>query len=153
MNQRLRDLYGHVSVHATADREHQAVIELLLLVMMADRHITDDELDEIRAISDDSGWESATFSFDQYLGEAMAKVRSAVAAHDTDTLLDDIDDRIVSSVLRQSLFSRRTRRGRRRSRHRPRGRITPRSGRCPLRLNEVGGVGPPQRDRGRSDQG
>ena len=105
MNQRLRDLYGHVSVHATADREHQAVIELLLLVMMADRHITDDELDEIRAISDDSGWESATFSFDQYLGEAMAKVRSAVAAHDTDTLLDDIDDRIVSSVLRQSLFS------------------------------------------------
>ena len=105
MNQRLRDLYGHVSVHATADQEHQAVIELLLLVMMADRHITDDELDEIRAISDDSGWESATFSFDQYLGEAMAKVRSAVAAHDTDTLLDDIDARIVSSVLRQSLFS------------------------------------------------
>jgi uncharacterized tellurite resistance protein B-like protein len=105
MNQRLRDLYGHISVHATADQEHQAVIELLLLVMMADRHITDDELDEIRVISDDSGWESATFSFDQYLGEAMAKVRSAVAAHDTETLLDDIDGRIVSSVLRQSLFS------------------------------------------------
>ena len=105
MNQRLRDLYGHISVHATADHEHQAVIELLLLVMMADRHITDDELDEIRVISADSGWESATFSFDQYLGEAMAKVRSAVAAHDTENLLDDIDARIVSSVLRQSLFS------------------------------------------------
>ena len=105
MNQRLRDLYRHVSVHATADREHEAVIELLLLVMMADRHISDDELDEIRAISDDSGWESSTFSFDQYLGAAMAKVRAAVADHDTDTLLDDIDDRIVSSVLRQSLFS------------------------------------------------
>ena len=25
MNQRLRDLYSHVSVHATADLEHQAV--------------------------------------------------------------------------------------------------------------------------------
>ena len=37
MNQRLRDLYSHVSVHATADREHQAVVELLLLVMVADR--------------------------------------------------------------------------------------------------------------------
>ncbi len=105
MNHRLRDLYRHVSVHATADREHEAVIELLLLVMMADRHISDDELDEIRAISDDSGWESATFSFDQYLGEAMAKVRAAVSGHDTDTLLNDIDERIVSSVLRQSLFS------------------------------------------------
>ena len=105
MNQRLRDLYGHISVHATADREHEAVIELLLLVMVADRHITDEELDEIRAISDDSGWESETFSFDQYLGQAMAKVRAAVSDRNTDALLDDIDKRVSSSVLRSSLFS------------------------------------------------
>ena len=105
MNSRLRDLYGHVSVHATADREHEAVIELLLLVMVADRHISDDELDEIRSISDDSGWESSTFSFDQYLGQAMAKVRTAVTAHEIEALLDDIDGRISSSVLRHSLFS------------------------------------------------
>ena len=94
-----------MSVHATADREHEAVIELLLLVMMADRHITADELDEIRAISDDSGWETSTFSFDQYLGPAMAKVRAAVADHQTEALLDDIDARVSSTVLRQSLFS------------------------------------------------
>ena len=50
MNARLRDMYSHVSVHATADREHEAVIELLLLVMVADRHISEDELDEIRHI-------------------------------------------------------------------------------------------------------
>jgi uncharacterized tellurite resistance protein B-like protein len=105
MNQRLRDLYSHISVHATADREHEAVIELLLLVMVADRHITDKELDEIRVISDDSGWESSTFSFDQYLGQAMAKVRKAVTEHRTDALLDDIDARIASTVLRGSLFS------------------------------------------------
>ena len=105
MNKRLRDLYRHISVHATADSEHEAVIELLLLVMIADRHISEDELDEIRTISDDSGWETATFSFDQYLGQAMAKVRAAVADHGTDALLDDIDERIASTVLRQSLFS------------------------------------------------
>ncbi len=105
MDRNLRDLYSHVSVHATADREHEAVIELLLLVMMADRHITADELDEIRAISDDSGWETSTFSFDQYLGPAMAKVRAAVADHQTEALLDDIDARVSSTVLRQSLFS------------------------------------------------
>ena len=105
MNQRLRDLSSHISVHATADREHEAVIELLLLVMIADRHISEDELDEIRNISDDSGWESSTFSFDQYLGQAMAKVRDAVADHATDSLLDDIDARIASTVLRHSLFS------------------------------------------------
>jgi len=105
MTQQLRDMYSHVSVHATADREHEAVIELLLLVMVADRHVTDDELDEIRIISDDSGWESSTFSFDQYLGKAMAKVRAAVSAGRTDALLDDIDGRIASSVLRRALFS------------------------------------------------
>ena len=105
MNQRLEEIYGNLSVHATADREHEAAIELLLLVMMADRHISGDEINEIRNISDDSGWESDTFSFDQYLGPAMAKVRAAMTTHEVDALLDDIDDRVASSVLRAALFS------------------------------------------------
>jgi hypothetical protein len=73
--------------------------------MIADRHITDEELGEIRRISEESGFESPTFSFDQYLGQAMAKVRSAVTEDATEALLDDIDQRITSTVLRQSLFS------------------------------------------------
>ncbi len=105
MNQRLRDLYAHLSVHATADREHEAAIDLLLLVMVVDHHITPDEIDEIRMISEDQGFESDTFAFDQYLGEAMAKVRGAIDAGKVDELLDDIDSRIVNSVLRQSMFS------------------------------------------------
>ena len=105
MNQRLRQLYSNVSVHATADREHQAVIELLLLVMVADHHISFEEIDTIREISAESGWESATFSFDQYVGQAMAKVRGATQTGTVDVLLDDIDARVASSVLRQSLFS------------------------------------------------
>jgi uncharacterized tellurite resistance protein B-like protein len=105
VNSRLRDLYSHVSVHATADQEHQAVTELLLLVMVADRHISTDEIDQIRTISEESGWETDTFSFDQYVGEAMAKVRQALATDAVDELLDDIDERISSQVLRQSVFS------------------------------------------------
>ncbi|MDO8363789.1 MAG: TerB family tellurite resistance protein [Actinomycetota bacterium] len=105
MNNRLKDLYTHVSVHATADREHEAAIELLLLVMMSDRHISDEEIDEIRQISADSGWETETFSFDQYLGQAMAKVRAAMIGHGVEKLLDDIDSRVASSVLRSALFS------------------------------------------------
>ncbi len=105
MNQRLVDLYRHVSVHATADREHQAAVELLLLVMLTDNHISETELEEIRGISIDSGWESATFSLDQYLGVAAAKVRTALADDAVDELLDDIDDRVSSSVLRSALFS------------------------------------------------
>jgi len=102
---RLQDLYANVAVHATEDREHEAALELLLLVMVADRHITSEELDEIRSISEESGWESLTFSFEQYVGPAMAKVRAAVTADEIDDFLDSIDARITSSVLRASLFS------------------------------------------------
>ena len=105
MNSRLQDLYANLAVHATEDREHEAALELLLLVMVADRHITSEELDEIRNISEQSGWESPTFSFEQYVGPAMAKVRAAVAADEIDSFLDSIDARITSSVLRASLFS------------------------------------------------
>ena len=105
MNQRLEEIYGNLSVHATADREHEAAIELLLLVMMADRHISGDEINEIRNISDDSGWESDTFSFDQYVGQAAAKVRAALTGHTVDALIDDIDSRVTNGVLRGALFS------------------------------------------------
>ena len=98
-------MYSHVAVHATADSEHEAVVELLLLVMVADRHISGEELDEIRTISEDSGWESDTFSFDQHLGPAMAKVRAALSDDAIGALLDDIDERVSSSVLRAELFS------------------------------------------------
>jgi hypothetical protein len=101
----LEDLYANVAVHATEDREHEAAVELLLLVMIVDHHITEQELDEIRNISAESGWESETFSFDQYLGPAMARVRSAVANDKIDEFLDSIDSRITSKVLRASLFS------------------------------------------------
>jgi uncharacterized tellurite resistance protein B-like protein len=105
MNDRLAQLYANVAVHANADREHEAVIELLLLVMLVDQHVGPDEIDEIRTISHDAGFETHSFSFDQYLGEAIAKVRAAIADDGGAALLDDIDARILSSVLRQSLFS------------------------------------------------
>ncbi|MCE9622875.1 MAG: TerB family tellurite resistance protein [Actinomycetia bacterium] len=105
MNQRLAELYNHVAVHATADREHEAAVELLLLVMLADHHVSEAEVDEIRSISADSGWETATFSFDQYLGVAASKVRAALEDDAVEALLDDIDGRVASSVLRSALFS------------------------------------------------
>ena len=105
MNTRLQNLYANVAVHATEDREHEAAVELLLLVMIVDHHITPEELDEIRNITVESGWETSTFSFDQYLGPAMAKVRAAVSNDAIEEFLDSVDARISSTVLRASLFS------------------------------------------------
>lgn len=106
MRDKLESIYSTVAVHATADTEHEAAVELLLLVMVTDHRISEGELDEIRTIAADSGWESDTFSFDQHLGPAMARVRAAATSPDgVQGLLDDIDRRIHSSVLRASLFS------------------------------------------------
>lgn len=96
-------LYAGVAVHATADREHRAALELLALVMLADHHLDQAEIDTIRQISED--WRGGSFSFEQFLGPAVAKVRTAVRNDATVELLDEIDATINSRLLRAALFS------------------------------------------------
>ena len=103
MNDRLLDLYRGVAVHATADLEHTAALELLALVMAADRSLTQSEIDAIRDISDD--WREGDFTFDKYLGPAIIRAQDAIAKDEIVELIDDIDDRISSRVLRRALFS------------------------------------------------
>lgn len=103
MEDRLRELYRGVAVHATADREHMAALELLALVMLADAHLGDDELDVLRELTED--WRGMAFSFEQYLGPAVAKARQAFRDESVSSFLDDVDARITSHVLRKALFS------------------------------------------------
>jgi uncharacterized tellurite resistance protein B-like protein len=100
----LRDLYRGVAVHATEDDEHEAALELLLLMMLADRRLSLDEQDEIESFAADHAWESDTFSMQNRLGPATAKVRAAISSPEaTDALLQSIDERIASTVLRAEL--------------------------------------------------
>ena len=103
MEERLKELYRGVAVHATADREHMAALELLALVMLADSHLGDDELNVLRELTED--WRGAAFSFEQYLGPAVARARQAHRDGTITELLDDVDARITSRVLRKALFS------------------------------------------------
>lgn len=103
MNDRLLDLYRGVAVHATADLEHTAALELLALVMASDRSLTQSEIDAIRDISDD--WRDGDFTFDKYLGPAIIRAQDAIAKGEVLELMDDIDARISSRVLRRALFS------------------------------------------------
>jgi hypothetical protein len=100
---RLSELYHGVAVHATADREHMAALELLALVMLADHHLGDDELGVLKELTED--WRGTAFSYEQYLGPAMARARQAHRDSTVGDLLDDIDARISSRVLRKALFS------------------------------------------------
>lgn len=100
---RLAELYRGVAVHATADREHMAALELLAFVMLADEKIGDGEIDVLRELTED--WRGAAFSFEQYLGPAVARARQAHREAATTEFLDDVDRRITSRVLRKALFS------------------------------------------------
>ena len=103
MNERLAEFYRGVAVHATADSEHTAALELLALVMAADHDLNQAEIDAIKQISDD--WRDGDFTFDKYVNAAIAKAEHAIANDGVLDLIDDIDERISSRVLRRALFS------------------------------------------------
>jgi uncharacterized tellurite resistance protein B-like protein len=103
MNDRLAEFYRGVAVHANADSEHTAALELLALVMAADHHLSRAEIDAIKQISDD--WRDDDFTFEKYVNAAIAKAQEAIANDGVLDLIDDIDARISSRVLRRALFS------------------------------------------------
>jgi len=103
MDKKLADLYRGVAVHATADLEHQAALELLALVMLADSDISDDEVDVVREISTE--WREDDGAFEEYLRPAIEEARHAIEFEQVDEFLDPIDTRISSRVLRSALFS------------------------------------------------
>jgi uncharacterized tellurite resistance protein B-like protein len=106
MEPRLAELYRGVAVHATADDEHLAALELLCLVMAVDTRLDEAEIAAIREISAD--WRDDLppgTPFEHLLGRAVASAQSAVTEGRVTGLLDDLDQRISSSVLRRALFS------------------------------------------------
>ena len=103
MNRRLEDLYRGVAVHATADLEHMAALQLLALVMLSDDDISDDEIALVREISTD--WREEGATFEQYIRPAIEEARHAIERDEIGTFLDAIDERISSRVLRSALFS------------------------------------------------
>jgi uncharacterized tellurite resistance protein B-like protein len=103
MDDRLARLYQGVAVHATADQEHQAALELLALVMLSDAQIGDEEVEVVREISTE--WREEAFNFEDYLRPAIEKARRAIESERIDEFLDGIDQQISSRVLRNALFS------------------------------------------------
>jgi hypothetical protein len=72
-------------------------------VMLADEDISDGEVDALREISTD--WRDEAASFEQYLRQAIEEARHALERDRVGDLLDSIDRRISSRILRAALFS------------------------------------------------
>ncbi len=103
MNRRLLDLYQGVAVHATADLEHRAALELLALVMLSDDSVSDDEVNLLREISTE--WRDEGATFEEYIRPAIEEARHALERNRVEDFLDSIDARISSRLLRAALFS------------------------------------------------
>jgi hypothetical protein len=96
-------VYRGVAVAANTNEEHAAALELLALVVAADDRLEAIELDAIRDITDD--WRDGDIPLDRYLTPALAKAQAAVDSGMAVALIDEIDRRINSRVLRRALFS------------------------------------------------
>ncbi len=103
MNNRLSELFQGVAVAANADLEHRAALELLVLVMASDHEVDQAELDTIRDIS--VGWRDDDVSYNKYLAIALDRATEAIQLGAVIEMVEDIDSRISSHVLRLALFS------------------------------------------------
>jgi uncharacterized tellurite resistance protein B-like protein len=103
MHDRLTELFQGVAVAANADLEHRAALELLVLVMASDHVVDQNELDTIRDIS--VGWRDDDVSYDKYLTRALELATEAIQSDTVIDMVEDIDSRISSRILRLALFS------------------------------------------------
>ena len=102
----LAAIYRGVAVTANANDERLAALDLLALVVAADSRLDAAEISTLTAISLD--WQIEGFTertFDEYLADALARAQAAIAAGDVQALVDDVDARLNSRVLRAALFS------------------------------------------------
>ncbi len=103
MNDRLSELFRDVAVASNADLEHRAALELLVLVMASDHVVDQAELDTIRDIS--VGWRDDDMSYNKYLAIALERALDAIQSDTVIDMVEDIDGRISSHMLRLALFS------------------------------------------------
>ena len=102
MNDRLLELYRGVAVHANANSSTRPRSNCSHSYGRR-RGLDDAEIEAIKSISDD--WRDGDFTFDKYLGPAVARAQEAIRNDEIVELIDDIDSRISSRVLRRALFS------------------------------------------------
>jgi hypothetical protein len=101
-----RDLASHLRHHEGSTVEHEAVVDLLVLAVYADRRITQDELDALGQFDlDHADWDSGPFSVQQYLPNSVAKVRSAMdAPGGADKMLTEVAATISDPAMKTLAF-------------------------------------------------
>lgn len=101
---RIHPHFKKATAHTDDPDQHAAVVELLVLAVLADHTVDVSELDALDKFdADHADWDEGPFSIQQYLSVATAKVRSAMDEDGgADRLLKDSVSRITSPSLREA---------------------------------------------------
>ena len=99
---RLKELYAGVAVHATANREHMAALELLAVIMVADSTLDEDEIVTLCNSAPTGG---SDFTFEEYLARRSPRPALSVPGRPR-RLVDDIDGRISSRAAQGAVLRR-----------------------------------------------
>jgi tellurite resistance protein len=103
LTERLHELASQALRSSKEVPEHQAVVELLVLMAYADGNVSTDELEALDSFdASHAGWDKGAFSIQQYLPIAVAEVRRASAEPDgADRLMRAACERIVDPDVRR----------------------------------------------------
>lgn len=100
----LRDLLNDIGRKADAQQQREAMIDLLLWTMYADKLLALPEADRIDEVSAEMEWESATPAT-QYLQVAVARIRDVLESEEKAAAeMDSIYERLGSDEMRRSAY-------------------------------------------------
>ncbi len=104
MRDRIHSLFSFLAQDKSEQSQKEAIIELLIMTMYADKSLKLEEDEAIRGYIETLEWESP-ISVEYYLGVATAKVRKALESSDkTYSLLEDISNRVQTVELKKQVL-------------------------------------------------
>lgn len=104
MLEQLSGLLERIGSAANAQKQREAMIDLLIWTMYADNVLTLPENDRIEKVSEEMKWESAMPAA-QYLNLSIAKVRDVLDNQaKADDLLEDIRTRLGTAEMRREAY-------------------------------------------------
>lgn len=104
MFNKLLNLIKHAK-NELSQEQKEAKIDLMLLMMYADRNITEQERNMLKEQSEGMGWENPEYYLELYIDKRIADVREVITDENkTDAFIDSIAKRLDNDELKQKML-------------------------------------------------
>lgn len=104
MFNKLLNLIKHAK-NELSQEQKEAKIDLMLLMMYADRNIAEQERNMLKEQSEGMGWENPEYYLELYIDKRIADVREVITDENkTDAFIDSIAKRLGNDELKQKML-------------------------------------------------